>query len=113
MGEYEALILGSQIVRNLGAKRISIMGDSELIIKQIKGEYSVNNPRLSQYRETVLDLIKELLEIDFVIIPRKQNMQAHSLATFSSTCRLPFHPNHQYTTEVRHGPVIPDNLKYW
>ena len=78
MSEYEDLILGLQIVRNLGAKRVSIMGDSELIIKQNKGEYSENNPRLSQYKETVLDLIKELHEIDFVVIPRKQNMQAHN-----------------------------------
>jgi ribonuclease HI len=44
MAEYEALILGLQLVRKLGAKRVSIMGDSELIIKQINGEYSVNNP---------------------------------------------------------------------
>ena len=35
MPEYEALILGLHIVRNLGGKRVSIMGDSELIIKQI------------------------------------------------------------------------------
>ena len=89
------------------------MGDSDLIVKQIRGEYFVYNPRLTQYRETNLDLIKELLECDFVVIPRKQNIQAHSLATFASTCNFPFHPNHQYTTEVRHMPTIPDNIKYW
>lgn len=84
-----------------------------MIIKQIKGEYSVNNPRLSQYKEIVLDFIKDLLEIDFAAIPRKQNMQAHSLATFASAYKLPFQPNHQYTAKVRHRYVIPDNLKYW
>ena len=83
--EYEAIILGLQMVKKLGAKRVSIMGDLELIIKQINGEYSVNNPRLSQYREIVLDLIKEFLETNFVAIPKKRNMQAHSLATFVST----------------------------
>jgi len=40
-------------------------------------------------------------------------MQAHSLAMFASTCKLPFQPNHQYTFEVRHRPAIPDNLKNW
>jgi len=40
-------------------------------------------------------------------------MQAHSLATFSSTCKSPFQPNHKYTAELRHRLVIPDNLKYW
>ena len=73
----------------------------------------MNNPRLSQYKETILDLIKDLLETNFAAIPRKQNMQAHSLDTFARTCKLPFQPNHQYTVEVRHRPVIPSNKKYW
>ena len=46
-------------------------------------------------------------------IPRKKNLQAHSLETFVSTCNLPFQPNHKYTAEVKHKPIIPDNLKYW
>ena len=83
MAEYEALILGLQIIRNLGGKRIEIMGDSELIVKQIKGEYLVYNPRLGRYRETVLDFINDLLECNFSAIPRRQNLQAHSLATFA------------------------------
>ena len=39
-------------------------------------------------------------------------MQAHSLSTFASTSKLPFQLNHQYTVEVKHRLVIPDNLKY-
>lgn len=90
MAEYEALILGLQKIKNLGGKRIEIMGDTELIVKQINGEYSVYNPRLGWYREIVLDLIDDLLECNFSAIPRKQNLQAYSLATFASTCNLPF-----------------------
>ena len=112
MAEYEAMILGLQLVMKLGAKIVSVMGDSELIMKQITGEHSVNNPRLGIYRDTILDLVKDLLELNFAIIPRKQNMQAHSLATFASTCKFPFQLNHQYTAEVRHRLVIPDNPKY-
>jgi len=48
------------MVRKLGAKRVSILG-----------EYFVNNLRLIQYRETVLDLIEGLLETNFAAIPRK------------------------------------------
>ena len=66
------------------------MGDSELIVKQIKGEYFVYNHRLGQYRETVLYFIDDLLECNFSTIPRRKNLQAHSLATFASTCNLPF-----------------------
>ena len=35
--EYEALLLGLQLLKKLGAKRISFHGDSELVIKQIMG----------------------------------------------------------------------------
>jgi len=62
------------MVRKLGAKRVSILGDSKLIIKEINGKYSVNNPRLGQYRETILDLIKDLMETNFTLIPKKQNV---------------------------------------
>ena len=58
-------------------------------------------------------MIKALLECDFATIPRKQNIQAHNLAAFASTCNLPFQPNHKYTAEVKRGPNIPNNLKYW
>ena len=37
--EYEALIVGLKILKKLGAKKISVYGDSELVIKQVKGEY--------------------------------------------------------------------------
>ena len=70
MAEYEALILGLQIIRNLRGKRTAIMRDSELIVKQINGEYSIYNPRVGRYRETVLDLIDYLLECNFFAIPR-------------------------------------------
>ena len=89
------------------------MGDSELIIKKINGDYSMYNPRQARYRDTTIDLTQDLLESKFASIPRKQNIQAHCLATFASTCNLPFQPTRRYTAEVKHRPIIPDNLKYW
>ena len=37
--EYEALIAGLKILRKLKAKKIAVYGDSELVIKQVKGEF--------------------------------------------------------------------------
>jgi ribonuclease HI len=113
MAEYEALLLGLKLVKRLGAIRVSVIGDSELIIKQIKGKYLTRDPRLGYYRGTVIEILNTFLETQLATIPRKHNMQAHSLAMFASTCKLPFQPNHQYTAEIRHRPAIPDNLKNW
>ena len=46
IAEYEALLLGLQLLKQLEAQKVSILRDSELIIRQIKGEYIAINPRL-------------------------------------------------------------------
>jgi len=113
MDVYEALLLGLKLVRKLGAIRVSIMGDSELVIKQINVVYITKGPRLSFYRGTVVEILNTFLETKLAVIPRKHNMQAHSLAMFAITYKLPFQPNHQYIAEVRHRPTILENLKNW
>jgi hypothetical protein len=35
------------------------------------------------------------------------------LATSKTTYKIPFHPTHQYTVEVKCRPTIPDNIRYW
>lgn len=47
--EYEALIAGLKIMKKLGAKRILVYGESELVIKQVKGEYHANHTRMRAY----------------------------------------------------------------
>ena len=39
MAKYEALILGLKVLKELGVKRITMCGDSELVINQVKGIY--------------------------------------------------------------------------
>ena len=71
------------------------------------------DPILSCYRGTSIEILNTFLETKVVVIPRKHNMQSHSLAMFANTCKLPFQPNHQYTANVRHKPATRDNLKNW
>src|SRR6185436_19193160 len=44
VAEYRALITALEEAKKLGAKKIQIRGDSELIIKQMRGEYRVKHP---------------------------------------------------------------------
>jgi ribonuclease HI len=44
MVEYAALIFGLSITLSLGVRQLLVKGDSQLIIKQVKGEYSYNDP---------------------------------------------------------------------
>ena len=58
MAEYEALIIGLQTLKDLVVKRISVHGDSELVINQIKGVYQTKHPRMRGYRNFVLELLQ-------------------------------------------------------
>jgi hypothetical protein len=56
--EYETLMLGLKLLKKVGSKQIMVRGDSELIIKKIKGEYAAKHPRLRDYRNDFLDALQ-------------------------------------------------------
>src|SRR3954464_3903867 len=58
VAEYKALITALEQARDLGAKRIKVLGDSELIVKQMRGEYRVKNPDLRVLYDEAQDLFK-------------------------------------------------------
>src|SRR3954468_12873305 len=62
VAEYEALITGLEKALELGAKKLQIRGDSELIIKQMKGEYRVRHPELKPLYEEAQKLIRQFKE---------------------------------------------------
>jgi hypothetical protein len=74
--EYESLMLGLKLLKRIGAKRISIRGDSKLIIKHIKGDYFDKHPRLREYKNDVLDFFHYFIEYYLQVIPRGQNILA-------------------------------------
>lgn len=58
MAEYEALLLGIKLVKSLQATKVSILGDSDLIIQQIKGNFVTNDKILKTYRAAAADILK-------------------------------------------------------
>ena len=84
----------------------------ELIIRQIKGEYSAKNPKLRENRNTALDHLKKFEKYELTSLPRTQNSLANELAFAASTCRLP-HANEKYTVKVKYRLEFPDNIDYW
>jgi ribonuclease HI len=110
--EYEALMLGLKLLKKVGAKQIMVRGDSELIIKKIKGEYATKHPYLRAYRNVVLDALKCFTEVDLQVMPRGHNILADGLATSAATCKIPFHSTHPYTVVVKCRPTIIDNIIY-
>jgi len=113
MAEYEALLLGLKLVKSLPASKVSVLGDLDLVIQQVKGNFVTNDKRLKSYRFAAAEIISSFTEFQITKISRTHNLHAHSLATFASTCKLPFKPNHCFTAEIRHRPAVPNNVKDW
>ncbi|XP_057444132.1 uncharacterized protein LOC130736307 [Lotus japonicus] len=86
--EYEALIAGLRLAIELGVQELFIKGDSQLVVKQVKGEYQVKDPQLSKYLEVVHRLMMEIKNIRIEHVPRSQNERADVLAKLASTGRL-------------------------
>jgi len=111
--EYEALMLAIQVLKSFQVKRVVKHGESELVIKQLQGEYQARHPRMRSYINVVLDLIDFFEECEFSLIPRLQNGVDDSLATSAVVFKIPIYPNRRYEIEVKHRPYVPDNVKNW
>ena len=113
MAEYEALLLGLKLLKALGATKVSILGDSDLIIQQMKGNFVTNDNRMRTYRTASTNILNAFTEFKMAKISREHNIHAHILATFAIACKLPFEPNHHFTAKIKHRPAVPNNVKDW
>jgi ribonuclease HI len=85
MAEYEALIFGLLATLSLGIRQLLVKGDSQLIIKQVRGECSCNEPRLAAYLLHVRKLEKDFTALELQHVPRADNSAADDLFVRVST----------------------------
>ncbi|KAJ0969282.1 hypothetical protein J5N97_022159 [Dioscorea zingiberensis] len=78
--EYEALIAGLELTIQMGIQHIHIFGDSQLIIKQVEGDYKIYKPELLKYHKKVKDLMKKIPQVQLRRVLRSENGEADSLA---------------------------------
>src|SRR6056297_1388121 len=78
--EYEALARALEVAADYGFDRVDVRGDSELIVKQVRGEYDTNNPELRERRVRVRELLAQFDEWSLSHVPREINDRADSLA---------------------------------
>jgi len=61
VAEYRALLLGIERARALGASEVELIGDSELVVRQVRGEYKVKDAEL---RKLYARAVRELAELE-------------------------------------------------
>jgi ribonuclease HI len=114
VAEYEALLLGLEIAKDMGIKIINVKGDSDLVILQVKNKFACKNERLKRYRNAIWDTIEMFDAMDIISVPRDQNSLADSLAVAASTLQ----PSEDLIKgegklEIIFRPSVPDNVDHW
>lgn len=79
VAEYLALISALNRALKLGAKKASCFLDSELVVRQLNGEYKVKEEKMRRLFGSLTRLLRGFEEVSFKYVPRSQNQRADAL----------------------------------
>jgi ribonuclease HI len=80
IAEYTAAIMGLEYAKAQGCRKVRLLADSELLVKQVNGLYKVKNEGLKPLHAKVKELIASIGSVEVKYIPREQNKAADALA---------------------------------
>ena len=76
VAEWTALLLGLEAAANRGIRRLAVRLDSELVVRQVRGEYRVKHVDLQPLHRRAQVLLRRFEHVDVRHVPRKQNAAA-------------------------------------
>src|ERR1700739_440699 len=79
VAEYRALLLGLARASELGADEVEVIGDSELIAKQVQGIYKVKHEAMKPLHKEAMEALKGFKSWSIKTVPRAQNAAADAL----------------------------------
>ena len=79
VAEYSALVAGLERALELGVDELEVVSDSELLVKQMTGEYRVKNEALKELNERASRLARRLGRVDYTAVRREHNELADRL----------------------------------
>lgn len=77
--EYQALITGLETAVDRGVRRLRILADSELLVRQMRQEYKVRNAGLKELYLQARTLVRRFDRVEIKHVPREENVAADSL----------------------------------
>ena len=79
VAEYRALLLGLERARSLGAREVELVGDSELVVRQVRGEYKVKDEALRGLYAKVVKALADFDRWSIRHVRREENEAADAL----------------------------------
>jgi ribonuclease HI len=118
--EYSGLLAALDYALEHGPKALKVVGDSELLVKQIRGEYKVKSPALLELYQRAKQMIAQLDWFSIQHVLREGNTEADRLANHAmdkGMGRAPSTPapsvksGQEFSGTVRGGVVVIDGAK--
>ncbi|XP_058217478.1 uncharacterized protein LOC131328562 [Rhododendron vialii] len=82
--EYEAVVIGLEILRDLEAREVRVIGDSNLVINHLAGIFKCYSEDLAPYYMAVVQLMQDFDNVTIKHVSRSMNTEANSLAQAST-----------------------------
>jgi ribonuclease HI len=79
VAEYRALLLGLECAQEMGADEVEMVGDSELIAKQVQGLYKVKHQAMKPLHQQAISALSKFDAWSIRTVPRAQNERADAL----------------------------------
>jgi len=89
------LLIGLQLIHELGFRYLEAYGDSKLIVSQVNGEYEVRHEDLIPYYHAVIEMANSFDDFYIGYVSRLQNTKADALAVLAATLTLPIDATYQ------------------
>ena len=80
VAEYEGLLMGLDALVQLGRKKIRVQSDSQLLVRQLNGEYRVKDEKLKVLHQRAMTLLRQFDSYRIVHVYREMNKIADRLA---------------------------------
>ncbi|KAL5546806.1 hypothetical protein UlMin_006493 [Ulmus minor] len=82
--EYEALLAGLRLAKEVSARHLLIYSDSQLIVNQVNSEYQAKGEKMASYLEKAKELLGQFDIVTITQIPRNENTNADALARLAT-----------------------------
>jgi ribonuclease H / adenosylcobalamin/alpha-ribazole phosphatase len=79
VAEYRALVAGLEKAVELHVDEVEVVSDSELLVKQMRGEYKVKNAALRELSEQAGEIARQLRSVRYTAVRREHNELADQL----------------------------------
>nr|XP_033512628.1 uncharacterized protein LOC117277313 [Nicotiana tomentosiformis] len=94
--EYEVVIAGLKLAREISIEQIMIKNDSQLVVNQMQGTYTAREARMQQYLEKAGELVRQFQSWKVVQIPREANVEADALDNLALVAEVTSEENATY-----------------